>query len=279
MKNKPYYMWNDDQSKLVDTNAKDFKAEDTKPSKKSVLDGLTEEWINHNIALYSDGDPKDIIEDVRTEENAEIRGALTGKLYNAKEAIEMNEKYDRNFTNPDLMNDKQNYLTANEKILATYNPRQMMTFTKGGKDKENVALARFVKAKARRIENLEKAKTAKPAKKDEKLFENIIDNLGKDKNKTALLTDEQKKDPKIIEMPLPDFGKEIEKMEKEKEIPVEDSYRFTLPKQDNRFAELTLKNDLAKAEEATSGIGAFDNRSQKLLANIEEMIRRLNAKT
>jgi len=134
----------------------------------------------------------------------------------------MNEKYDRNFTNPSLGKEKGTYLTANERMLANFNPTEALKCTNGGKDQENVKYMRYVKAKANRIDNLAKLKDKKAnpkkfKKENEKLFENILTNIKKGLDKTALLTDEQKKDPKIIEMPLPDFKKEIEKMEKEKE--------------------------------------------------------------
>jgi hypothetical protein len=78
-------------------------------------------------------------------------------------------------------------------------------------------------------------------------------------------------------MPLPDFKKEIERMEKEKENK-EEAYQIKIPREDTRLTKLMLESELAKAEEATSGIGKFDSRSQKILTDIEAMIRKLNGK-
>jgi len=252
-------------------------------NKNTLLGGNGDEWLLHTLAMYGEEESvkfsEHLIEDVQIEPNGEMRGKLNNKLYNAMEAIKMNDKYDRNFTNPKLGEDKSTYLTANEKILANYNPTEALAYTNGGKDQENVKYIRYVKAKDRRIENASKnKKNFQP--EIPKLFEDIIDNLGKDgpkKSKTTLLTDEQKKDPKIIEMPLPDFKKEIERMEKEKENK-EEAYQIKIPREDTRLTKLMLESELAKAEEATSGIGKFDSRSQKILTDIEAMIRKLNGK-
>jgi len=237
-----------------------------KPIKSEKYD--PNEWVMHIAAMYGgDESPpykNHLIEDVQIEKNGELRGMLTGKIYDAKEAIKMNEKYDRNFTNPLLGKDKQTYLTANEKVLANFNPTEALKYTDKGRDKENVQYMRYVKAKAKRIENAAKLKDRKEnpkkfKKENEKLFENILTNLGADK--TAMLTDEQKKDPKIIEMPLPDFKKEIEKMEKEKEKEKE-TYRFRLPKDplELNFKSMMLLSDLEKANEKVGGLAQFDPR-------------------
>ena len=111
-----------------------------------------------------------------------------------------------------------------------------MKYTNGGKDKENVNYMRYVKSKAKRIENLAKLKDKKEnpkkyKKENEKLFENILGNLKVKPAKTALLTEDQKKDPKIIEVPFgPSFKEEIEKYEKEKEQNNDEAYKIRLPR-------------------------------------------------
>ena len=242
------------------------------PIKKPIKSGKydPDEWVMHVAAMYGgDESPpykKHLIEDVQIEKNGELRGMLTGKIYDAKEAIAMNEKYDRNFTNPLLGTDKQTYLTANEKVLANFNPTEALKYTNGGKDQENVKYMRYVKAKANRIKNIDNAKAS--SKKDNpKLFEDIIDNLGKKKPKvkTALLTDEQKKDPKIIEVPFgPTFKEIMDKLDKEKEEKENEAYKIKLPRdrQEVSFKRFMLENDLSKEVEAKSGIGQFDTRRQ-----------------
>ena len=63
---------------------------------------------------------KHLIEDVQMQPNGEMRGMVTDKNYTAMEAIKMNEKYDRNFTNPNLRDEKSDYLTANEKSFSKH---------------------------------------------------------------------------------------------------------------------------------------------------------------
>jgi len=242
------------------------------PNKKPIKSGKYDpnEWVMHIAAMYGGEESKkfekDLIEDVQIQPNGELRGMLTGKNYDAKEAIKMNEKYDRNFTNPEVGKDKQTYLTANEKVLANFNPQEALKYTNGGKDQENVKYMRYVKAKAKRINSAailkdKKENPKKFKKENDKLFESILDNLGT--NKTAMLTEEQKKDPKIIEMPLPDFGKEIEKMEKEKEKEKE-TYKIRLPRDPMtvKFEKMMLESDLEKEANRMSGIGKFDQRAR-----------------
>jgi hypothetical protein len=234
-------------------------------NKDNLFGGNADEWVLHSAAMSGEGDPKHLIEDVQLQENGEMRGMLTDKNYGAKEAIMMNEKYDRNFTNPNLKDEKSNYLTANEKILAGYNPQEALTYTNGGKDKENVQYMRYVKAKAKRIENLAKLNDKKnnPKKykqENQKIFETVLDNLKAAPVKTALLTEDQKKDPKIIEVPFgPSFKEEIEKLEKEKEDKnTDETYKIRLPRSPiNKFQ---IQSDLEKFVEANSGIGIFDKR-------------------
>ena len=233
------------------------------PHKKKINSKYDpDEWLLHNAALYESGEfsKKDLIEDVQLESNGEMRGMLTKKIYNAKDAINMNEKYDRNFTNPKLGKEKSTYLTANEKVLANFNPTEALKYTDGGKDKENVQYMRYVKAKARRIENASKNQKVD----DPKLFESIIDNLGKkkpEKIKTALLTDEQKKDPKIIEVPFgPSFKEIMEEYEKEKENNKDkEAYKIKLPRDpiEHNFTAMVLQRDLEKENETSGGIGNF----------------------
>jgi hypothetical protein len=250
----------------IDNFSKEFQPhKKTIPQQKKGLDNLTDEWVLHIAAMYGrDESPKykeHLIEDVQVKPNGELRGMITDNLYNAIEAIKMNEKYDRNFTNPELGKEKSTYLTANERVLANYNPTEALKYTDGGRDQENIKYMRYVKSKARRIKNASKNKRAD----NPKLFESIIDNLGKKKPKkikTALLTDEQKKDPKIIEVPFgPSFKEEIEKMEKEKESK-DEAYQIKLPRDpvEMKFASLLLQNELQKENDVQSGIGAFDNR-------------------
>jgi len=242
------------------------------PNKKPIKSDKYDpnEWIMHNLAMYGGEDSKKLdkhlIEDVQIQPNGELRGMMSGKNYDAKEAIAMNEKYDRNFTNPEIGKDKQTYLTANEKVLANFNPTEALKYTDKGRDKENVQYMRYVKAKAKRIDNLAKLKDKKAnpkkfKKENEKLFENILTNIQKGVDKTALLTDEQKKDPKIIEMPLPDFKKEIEKMEKEKEENKE-AYKIKLPRDPSElnFKSIMLLSELEKANERVGGLAQFDPR-------------------
>jgi len=237
--------------------------EDFQPHKKKINSKYDpDEWLLHNAALYESGEfsKKDLIEDVQLESNGEMRGMLTKKIYNAKDAINMNEKYDRNFTNPKLGKEKSTYLTANEKVLANFNPTEALKYTDGGKDKENVQYMRYVKAKARRIENASKNQKVD----DPKLFESIIDNLGKkkpEKIKTALLTDEQKKDPKIIEVPFgPSFEEIIKQYEEEKKKEnAEEAYKIKLPRDpiEHNFTAMVLQRDLEKENETSGGIGNF----------------------
>jgi len=242
------------------------------PNKKAITADKynPDEWVMHTAAMYGGEDSikleKHLIEDVQLLPNGEMRGMLTEKLYQAKEAINMNEKYDRNFTNPSLGKEKGTYLTANERMLANFNPTEALKYTNGGKDQENVKYMRYVKAKANRIKNINAAKES--SKKDNpKLFEDILKNLGKEKPKakTALLTDEQKKDPKIIEVPFgPTFKEIMDRLEKEKETKEKESYKIKLPRDPRSFAldSLMLESELTKELEAKSGIGQFDTRKR-----------------
>ena len=266
--------------KFVETRKKEDAADleienfskEFQPNKKAIAADKynPDEWVMHTAAMYGGEDSikleKHLIEDVQLLPNGEMRGMLTEKLYNAKEAINMNEKYDRNFTNPQLGKEKGTYLTANERMLANFNPTEALKYTNGGKDQENVKYMRYVKAKAKRINSAailkdKKENPKKFKKENDKLFESILDNLGT--NKTAMLTEEQKKDPKIIEMPLPDFGKEIEKMEKEKEKEKE-TYKIRLPRDPMtvKFEKMMLESDLEKEANRMSGIGKFDQRAR-----------------
>ena len=242
------------------------------PNKKPIKSGKYDpnEWVMHIAAMYGGEESKkfekDLIEDVQIQPNGELRGMLTGKNYDAKEAIKMNEKYDRNFTNPEVGKDKQTYLTANEKVLANFNPQEALKYTNGGKDQENVKYMRYVKAKANRIKNINTAKESSK-KENPKLFEDILKNLGTEnpKAKTALLTDEQKKDPKIIEVPFgPSFKEIMDRLEKEKEAENEEAYKIKLPRESRDFAlkSLMLESELSKELEAKSGIGQFDTRKR-----------------
>ncbi len=262
----------------IDRNIDDFSKnfnpktlkQKTSGTKNKLFGGNDDEWLLHNMAMHGGEDStkysEHLIEDVQMQPNGEMRGMLTQKNYTAMEAIKMNEKYDRNFTNPNLRDEKSNYLTANEKILASYNPQEALKYTNGGKDKENVQYMRYVKAKAKRIENLAKLKDKKENPKkykqeNQKLFENILDNLKAAPVKTALLTEDQKKDPKIIEVPFgPSFKEEIEKYEKEKEQNTDEAYKIKLPRSPiNKFQ---IQSDLEKYVEANSGIGVFDKRKR-----------------
>jgi len=236
-------------------------------NKNTLFGGNDDEWLLHNMAMHGGEDSKkfskDLIEDVQIQPNGEMRGMLTDKNYTAMEAIKMNEKYDRNFTNPNLREKKSDYLTANEKILANYNPQEALKYTNGGKDQENVKYMRYVKSKAKRIENLakltdKKTNPKKYKKENEKLFENILENLKtKPVIKTALLTEDQKKDPKIIEVPFgPSFKEEIEKYEKEKEKEKE-TYQIRLPRS---LEAMQIESDLEKEFDRNSGIGMYDKR-------------------
>lgn len=106
----------------------------------------------------------DIIENVRILDGV-FRGDTTNKKYDAPEGIKMNARYDKAFIK------KEDYMTPSEAVISSYNPREALEFTKGGRDKENVKMMRELKAKSKRI--LAKQKKDVP----EKLFENI---LGKD---------------------------------------------------------------------------------------------------
>ena len=263
--------------KFVATRAKEAAADleienfgkEFQPNKKALTADKynPDEWVMHIAAMYGGEDSKkfkkDLIEDVQLESNGEMRGMITGDLYKAQEAIKMNEKYDRNFTNPQLGNEKGTYLTANERMLANFNPKEALNYTNGGKDKENVQYMRYVKAKANRIKNINTAKDSSK-KQSPKLFEDIINNLDKKKpkTKTALLTDEQKKDPKIIEVPFgPTFKEIMDKLDREKEEKQKETYKIKLPDpQEVAFKRFMLENDLSKEVEAKSGIGQFDNR-------------------
>ena len=242
------------------------------PNKKAITADKynPDEWVMHTAAMYGGEDSKKLekhlIEDVQLLPNGEMRGMLTEKLYNAKEAINMNEKYDRNFTNPSLGKEKGTYLTANERMLANFNPTEALKYTNGGKDQENVKYMRYVKAKANRIKNINTAKESSK-KENPKLFEDILKNLGteKSKAKTALLTEEQKKDPKIIEVPFgPSFKEIMDRLEKEKEAENEEAYKIKLPRESRDFAlkSLMLESELTKELEAKSGIGQFDTRKR-----------------
>ena len=218
-----------------------------------------EEWLKHNMAMYEgDGSKefeKDLIEDVQLQSNGEMRGMITEKIYNAKEAITMNEKYDRNFTNPNLTGDKQTYLTANEKVLANFNPKEALQYTNGGKDKENVQYMRYVKAKAKRINGAALTQTKLA---DSKILKNNINN--KKIGKVALLTDEQKKDPKIIEVPFgPSFEEIMKEYEEEKKENKDESYKIKLPRDplETRFKAMVLQNELEKERDASGGIANF----------------------
>ena len=264
--------------KFVETRKKEDAADleienfskEFQPNKKAIAADKynPDEWVMHTAAMYGGEDSikleKHLIEDVQLLPNGEMRGMLTEKLYNAKEAINMNEKYDRNFTNPQLGKEKGTYLTANERMLANFNPTEALKYTNGGKDQENVKYMRYVKAKANRIKNIDNAK-ASSKKENPKLFEDILKNLGKEKSKvkTALLTDEQKKDPKIIEVPFgPSFKEIMDRLEKEKEAENEEAYKIKLPRESRDFTlkSLMLESELTKELDAKSGIGQFDSR-------------------
>jgi len=223
-----------------------------RPTKNTLFGGNDNEWILHNLAMGEDSKEFDehIIEDVQVQPNGEMRGMLTNKLYTAKEAIMANEKYDRNFTNPEFGKDKQKYLTAQEKVLANFNPTEALEYTNGGRDKENVQYMRYVKAKARRIDNLANTKNKKPK----------LENL-----KTALLTEEQKKDPKIIEVPFGQgFEEEIKKYEKENSENKDEDYKIKLPRNpdNSELDRLVLQSDLERYADRVSGIGQFDGRAR-----------------
>ena len=264
--------------KFVETRKKEDAADleienfskEFQPNKKAIAADKynPDEWVMHTAAMYGGEDSKKLekhlIEDVQLLPNGEMRGMLTEKLYNAKEAINMNEKYDRNFTNPQLGKEKGTYLTANERMLANFNPTEALKYTNGGKDQENVKYMRYVKAKANRIKNIDNAK-ASSKKENPKLFEDILKNLGKEKSKvkTTLLTDEQKKDPKIIEVPFgPSFKEIMDRLEKEKEAENEEAYKIKLPRESRDFTlkSLMLESELTKELDAKSGIGQFDSR-------------------
>jgi hypothetical protein len=264
--------------KFVETRKKEDAADleienfskEFQPNKKAIAADKynPDEWVMHTAAMYGGEDSikleKHLIEDVQLLPNGEMRGMLTEKLYNAKEAINMNEKYDRNFTNPQLGKEKGTYLTANERMLANFNPPEAIKYTNGGKDEENVKYMRYVKAKANRIKNIDNAK-ASSKKENPKLFEDILKNLGKEKSKvkTTLLTDEQKKDPKIIEVPFgPSFKEIMDRLEKEKEAENEEAYKIKLPRESRDFTlkSLMLESELTKELDAKSGIGQFDSR-------------------
>ena len=264
--------------KFVETRKKEDAADleienfskEFQPNKKAIAADKynPDEWVMHTAAMYGGEDSikleKHLIEDVQLLPNGERRGMLTEKLYNAKEAINMNEKYDRNFTNPQLGKEKGTYLTANERMLANFNPTEALKYTNGGKDQENVKYMRYVKAKANRIKNIDNAK-ASSKKENPKLFEDILKNLGKEKSKvkTTLLTDEQKKDPKIIEVPFgPSFKEIMDRLEKEKEAENEEAYKIKLPRESRDFTlkSLMLESELTKELDAKSGIGQFDSR-------------------
>jgi len=250
----------------IDTFSKEFQPhKKTIPQQKKSLDYLNDEWVLHVTAMYGDDKSpeykKNLIEDVQIQPNGEMRGMLTKKIYNAKEAITMNDKYDRNFTNPDLGKEKSTYLTANEKILSNYNPTEALKYTENGKDQENVKYMRYVKSKAKRINDAAAAQTKLA---DSKILKNNINN--KQLNKVALLTEEQKKDPKIIDLEphLPSFEDIIKQYEKEKQDNQDEAYRIKLPRDpiEANFAKLVLQNDLQKQNDATSGIGKFDQRTR-----------------
>ena len=234
---------------------------DFQPHKKKINSKYNpDEWLKHNMAMYEgDGSKefeKDLIEDVQLQSNGEMRGMITEKIYNAKEAITMNEKYDRNFTNPNLTGDKQTYLTANEKVLANFNPKEALQYTNGGKDKENVQYMRYVKAKAKRINDAAATQTKLV---DSKILKNNINN--KKLGKVALLTDEQKKDPKIIEVPFgPSFEEIIKQIEEDKKKEnTEETYKIKLPRDpiERNFTAMVLQRDLEKENETSGGIANF----------------------
>jgi len=247
----------------IDGLSKEFQPHTKKiPQQKSGLDNLTNEWVLHIVALHGDDESKkNLIEDVQIEPNGEMRGMLTKELYNAREAITMNEKYDRNFTNPYLGKEKSTYLTVNEKILSNYNQTEALKYTENGKDQENVKYMRYVKSKAKRINDAAAAQTKLA---NSKILKNNINN--KQLNKVALLTEEQKKDPQIIDLEphLPSFEDIIKQYEKEKQDNQDEAYRIKLPRDpiEANFAKLVLQNDLQKQNDATSGIGKFDQRTR-----------------
>ena len=265
------------EEEKIDKNIEDFgknfqphkQPQQPNKNKNKLFGGNDDEWLLHNMAMHGGEESakyqKHLIEDVQMQPNGEMRGMVTDKNYTAMEAIKMNEKYDRNFTNPNLRDKKLDYLTANEKVLAAYNPQEALKYTNRGKDQENVKYMRYVKAKAKRIENLSKLKDKKEnpkkfKKENEKLFENILDNSKVKPVKTALLTEDQKKDPKIIEMPLPSFEKDIERYEKEKEKENDETYKIRLPR--SPIDKLQLQSELNRYVEQNSGIGAYDKRQR-----------------
>jgi len=244
----------------IDQEIKNF-GENFQPNKKPIKSGKydPDEWVMHIAAMYggTESPPfkKHLIEDVQIEKNGEFRGMITGDIYPAKEAIAMNEKYDRNFTNPNLTGDKQTYLTANEKVLANFNPKEALQYTDGGKDKENVQYMRYVKAKAKRINDAALTQTKLA---DSKILKNNINN--KKIGKVALLTDEQKKDPKIIEVPFgPSFEEIMKDYEEEKKENKDESYKIKLPRdpRETRFKAMLLQNELEKERDASGGIANF----------------------
>ena len=259
---------------------------DFQPHKKKINSKYNpDEWLKHNMAMYEgDGSKefgKDLIEDVQLQSNGEMRGMLTEKIYNAKDAITMNEKYDRNFTNPNLTGNKQTYLTANEKVLANFNPKEALEYTGGGKDKENVQYMRYVKAKAKRINDAALTPTKLA---DSPILKNNINS--KKINNKILAT--KKKDP-VKEIDLGSDSELLEIMEWLKSHPtksyqdwldnnawLKDNFGKLNKKQGNKnqdykiriprdplelnFKSMVLLSDLEKANEKVGGLATFDPR-------------------
>lgn len=110
----------------------------------------------------------DIIENVRMKDGA-FRGDTTGNKYDAPQGIKMNNKFDKVFRK------KEDFMTPSEAVISSYNPKEALEFTKGGRDKENVKMMKDLKARSKRI--LAREKLKEKNRIPEKLFENII---GKD---------------------------------------------------------------------------------------------------
>ena len=263
---------------------------DFQPHKKKINSKREpSEWVMHIAALHGgDESPKykkHLIEDVQIQPNGEMRGMLTEKIYNAKEAIKMNEKYDRNFTNPSLSEDKQTYLTANEKVLANFNPTEALTYTDGGKDKENVQYMRYVKAKANRIKKSAKNKDKKSvnylsdnysfAENFKKQHKNINNKILTATNEVPVKEIDLGSDSELLEIMewlkshptksyqdwldnntwLKDnFGK-LKKKPKNKN----QDYKIKLPRDpiERNFTAMVLQSALEKENETNGGIGHF----------------------
>jgi len=203
---KPYYLNNLATGELENVNDPLWKTEFEKATRrKEAAPPTSIEYIKHIEAAYGEGPAEDIIENVKIE-NGDLRGELTGKLYNGKmkEAAAMNDKYDRNqsYLKPRPANKKkEDYLTANEAIIASYNPREALEFTKGGRDKDNVKVMRDLKMRSKRI--LARGKIKEKNEIRPKLFEEILENLGKEKKKiTNPITDKTKFTTIVAEPPV-----------------------------------------------------------------------------